>query len=148
MPSYKTAFGSYIKAEDLAGKAVRVAIERVDLEEIKGQDGSKERKLVAHFVGKDKGLVLNRTNADALNDIFGTDDYEQWQGGVILYPDTTTFGGKKVACVRIKGSAASQPVRTVPDPPEPEPMTDEDIPFAWLLPLVLPTLAAMGAVLA
>jgi hypothetical protein len=128
MPSYKSAFGSYIKAEDLQGKAIRASIERVEIEEIKGQDGSKERKLVAHFVGKDKGLVLNRTNADALNDIFGTDDYDHWTGTVILYPDTTTFGGKRVACVRVKGAAASQPVQTVPEP-EPVPLDDSDIPF-------------------
>jgi hypothetical protein len=126
MPSYKTAFGSYIKAEDLQGRAIRVTIERVEIEEIKSDSG-KEKKLVAHFAGKDKGLVLNRTNADTLNEIFGTDDYEQWVGGVVLFPDTTMFGGKKVACVRIKAGMVGQ-AAPLP-PPEPEPVTDEDIPF-------------------
>ena len=128
MPSYKTAFGSYIKAEDLGGRAVRITIERVELEDIKGNDGKTERKLVVHFAGKDKGLVLNRTNADSLNEIFGTDDYDMWSGPVVLFPDTTTFGGKKVACVRIKanaGNGAAAPVRE----PDPEPVTDDDIPF-------------------
>lgn len=126
MPSYKTAFGNYIKAEDLNGKAVRVAIERVTIEEIKG-DGKTEKKLVAHFVGKDKALVLNRTNADTLNEIFGTDDYDEWQGAVVLFPDTTMFGGKKVPCVRIRANSGNP----VPPPPpvDPEPVTDEDIPF-------------------
>lgn len=144
MPSYKTAFGSYIKAEDLQGKAIRVSIERVDIEEIKS-DAGKEKKLVAHFSGKDKGLVLNRTNADALNEIFGTDDYEQWTGPVVLYPDTTMFGGKKVPCVRVKANmngATPPPVVEAPVA-----VTDDDIPFAWMMPMVLPALTVMGTLL-
>lgn len=127
MPSYKTAFGNYIKAEDLNGRAVRVTIEGVTIEEIKS-DGKTEKKLVAHFAGKDKGLVLNRTNADTLNEIFGTDDYDEWQGIVVLFPDTTKFGGKTVPCVRIRsnnGASAPPP----PPPVDPEPVTDDDIPF-------------------
>ena len=124
MANYKTVFGNYIKAEDLAGKAVRVSIDHVTLEDLKSQDGEQQRKLVVHFAGKDKGLVLNRTNADSLCDIFGTEDFENWAGAVVLYPDTTTFGGKKVPCIRIRQHMAA----TVPPPP-PEPVTDEDIPF-------------------
>ena len=126
MPSYKTAFGSYIKAEDLGGRAVRVSIERVSIEEIKS-DGKTEKKLVAHFAGKDKGLVLNRTNADTLNEIFGTDDYEEWTGPIVLFPDTTKFGGKTVPCVRLRANVGNAP----PPPPEPDPVpvTDDDIPF-------------------
>ena len=127
MPSYKTAFGSYIKAEDLAGKAVRVTIERVSIEEIKS-DGKTEKKLVAHFVGKDKGLVLNRTNADTLNEIFGTDDYDEWIGSIVLFPDTTKFGGKTVPCVRLRSNNGSAPVAP-PPPVDPEQVTDDDIPF-------------------
>ena len=127
MPSYKTAFGSYIKAEDLAGKNVRVSIEAVSMEEIKGGDGKAERKLVAHFAGKDKGLVLNRTNADSLAEIFGTEDYDQWTGLVVLYPDMTSFGGKRVPCVRIKQNAGAAP--PPPPPVDDAPLTDDDIPF-------------------
>lgn len=127
MPSYKSAFGSYIKAEDLQGRNARVSIERVDLEEIKAQDGSKERKLVAHFVGRDKGLVLNRTNADALSHIFGTEDYDEWVGVVVLYPDTTSFGGKQVPCVRIKANAPA--AQAAPQPAPVDDITDDAIPF-------------------
>lgn len=127
MPSYKTAFGSYIKAEDLGGRAVRVSIERVTIEEIKS-DGKTEKKLVAHFAGKDKGLVLNRTNADTLNEIFGTDDYDEWTGPIVLFPDTTMFGGKKVPCVRLRSNNGTS--APPPPPVDPvEPVTDDDIPF-------------------
>lgn len=127
MPSYKTAFGNYIKAEDLQGRALRVSIERVEMETIKS-DGKEERKLVAHFAGKDKGLVLNRTNADALASIFGTDDFDEWLGLVVLFPSTTAFGGKTVPCIRIKANATTT-ATPQPPPPEPTDMTDDDIPF-------------------
>jgi len=127
LASYKTAFGSYIKAEDLQGKAVRVHVERVELETIKGNDGQSERKLVAHFAGKDKGLVLNRVNAESMATIFGNEDYDFWAGPIVLYPTTTQFGGKTVPCVRIKASTVPQ----MPPPvePEPEAITDDDIGF-------------------
>jgi hypothetical protein len=128
MPSYKTAFGSYLKAEDLAGRPVRISIDHVSLESIKGTDGKDERKLVAHFTGKDKTLVLNRTNADSLSEIFGTDDYDEWVGSIVLYPDTTMYGGKRVPCIRVR--AATAPAKPAP-PPEPEPfdMGDDAAPF-------------------
>lgn len=125
MASYKTVFGSYLKSEDLQGKAVRITLERVELEDIKGNDGKTERKLVAHFTGKDKGLVLNRTNADSLSAIFVDEDYDNWSGPIVLYPDTTMFGGKKVACIRIREHAGTAP----PPPVEPVAVTDDDIPF-------------------
>src|SRR5687767_13872717 len=128
MPSYKTAFGSYLKAEDLQGKVVNIAIERVSMESVKDQDSGKdEPKLIAHFTGRDKGLILNRTNADALNAIFGTDDYDYWKGVVQLFVDPNVrFGNKTVAVLRIR--AANGQVAPVAPPPVTA-VTDDDIPF-------------------
>jgi len=128
MASYKTAFGSYIKAEDLAGKAVRLHVERVELETIKGNDGEQQRKLVVHFAGKDKALVLNRVNADSMAAIFGSDDFDEWVGPVVLYPTTTQFGGKTVPCIRLKASTAPKPAPE-PEPDVAEDITDDAIPF-------------------
>lgn len=117
MPSYKTAFGSFLKHEDLQGKAIKVTIEEIRQEEINGDHG-KEKKLVARFVGKDKGLVLNRTNADSIAEITESEDTDDWAGAVIvLYPDKTKFGGKTVDCVR---------VRAAKDKPKPEPVAVPD----------------------
>lgn len=127
MASYKTAFGSYIKAEDLQGRAVMVTIESVVLEDL-GKDGKSEKKLVARFHGKDKSLILNRTNADALAYAFNTENYDHWRGPVILYPDTTMYGGKRVACVRVKPADKGAP-QTEPAPAPAEPVTSDDIPF-------------------
>lgn len=134
MASYKTAFGSFLKQEDLLGREVRVVVESVTLEDIKTDDG-KEKKLVAHFTGKEKGLVLNRTTCEALEAITGTDDTDHWTGTpVVLFVDPTVkFGGKTVGGLRIK-SIPSRPVPVAPPPPparEPgsDDVTADDIGF-------------------
>ena len=131
MPSYKTAFGSFLKTEDLQGRQIRVIVEAVELEEVKGEHGM-EKKLVARFVGKDKGLILNMTNCETLGQIAGSEDYDEWGGtALILYPTTTKFGNKTVPCLRIKGVSSSSRVEPPPPPPMPDPIEidDSDIPF-------------------
>lgn len=130
MSNYKTAFGSYLKTEDLQGKACRLVIEAITTEEIDGDHG-KEKKLVARFTGKDKGLILNRTNADSLAEISGSEDTDDWAGVTIgLYPDTTKFGGKTVACMRIRSPQATTPRQAQPPPPSiPESELDDSVPF-------------------
>jgi len=126
-PSYKTAFGSFLKTEDLQGKSVKVVIEKVDVEDVKNDDGV-ERKLVAHFVGKEKALILNRTNCEMLDQVTGSDDYASWVGhAVVLYPTTTKFGNKTVPCLRIRSAAVAPP--PPPPPPVIEDTDDDPIPF-------------------
>jgi hypothetical protein len=127
--SYKTAFGSHLKTEDLQGHAVPVVLESVTIETIKGKEGeADERKPVAHFKGKDKTLVLNRTRCEQLAAIFGNDDMDYWIGPVILAPGTTKFGGKTVGCIDIRPRTAPAPP---PPPPvaEPEDLDSDAIPF-------------------
>jgi hypothetical protein len=128
MASYKTVFGSFLKQEDLAGKAAKVVIEEVGMEEIQGDDG-KESKLVARFVGKTKALVLNRTNCESIEAIAGTDDYGRWAGhAVVLYVDPSVkFGGKTVGGIRIRATLAAAP--PPPPPPAADDELDEAIPF-------------------
>lgn len=121
--NYRTAFGSFLKFDDLQGKAARLTIEEVRTEEINGDHG-KEKKLVARFVGKDKGLVLNRTNADSIAEIAGSEDTDDWHGvQVVLYPDKTKFGGKTVDCIRVRAPQAAKPK---PAPPPVEEDADFD----------------------
>jgi hypothetical protein len=144
MPSYKSAFGSYLKTDDLQGRQTKVVVESVGMEEVKSDDG-KENKLVIRFHGKDKGLILNRTNCELLEQITGSEDYDAWVGAaVMLYPTTTRFGNKTVPCLRIKqiptaavpriaASAVGQAPRSMPVeeyvPDERRLTSDDDIPF-------------------
>jgi hypothetical protein len=64
--------------------------------------GDGETKPVLYFVGKKKGLVLNKTNATKLSAAYG-DETDEWAGkDVILYPDQATFQGRVVDCIRVR----------------------------------------------
>ncbi len=131
MPSYKTAFGSFLKSEDLQGKAVKAVISAVGLEEVKDNDtGRNEKKLVMHFVGKDKALILNRTNCEAMEMICGTDDYGSWVGhAVVLFVDPNVkFGGKTVSGLRIRSASVAVPIAPTPPPPVMD-VEEDSIPF-------------------
>ncbi len=87
---------TYLKAADLQNRRVNVGIDRVVIEEV----GS-EHKPIVYFIGKDRGLVLNKTNGNIIAEMYGpeTDD---WHGKVItLYPARVEFQGKIVDAIRV-----------------------------------------------
>lgn len=87
----------YLKAADLNGRNVSLTIKNVDIETI-GDD----RKPVVYFEGKEKGLVLNKTNANTIAFTYG-DDMDEWRGGeIIIFPTTTDFQGRTVDAIRVK----------------------------------------------
>jgi hypothetical protein len=112
--------GQFIKAADLQGKRVQVTIESVDMEDIGG-----EMKPVVHFKGKDRGLVLNKTNSNAIWGITGSEETDEWTGTIItLYPSKTDFQGRQVDCIRIDGSVPQPKPR-----PKSVDLSDEEVPF-------------------
>jgi hypothetical protein len=130
MANINDAFPSnYIKASDLKGQAVRVEIDRVEFEPV-GQ--KREMKPVLYFTGKEKGLVLNKTNSGKIINITGSTETEDWAGqAILIYPTETEFAGDTVECIRIKPAPANgRPVRqAMQPPPEAPPLNDDDIPF-------------------
>lgn len=116
----------YLKAADLNGAAVTVTIREVKVEPV---GRNKEMKLVAYFMGKEKGVVLNVTNARKIAEIAGSQDTEDWGGTMVaLYPTETEFAGETVECIRVRAP------KTAPKPkPEPEPAysadPDDDLQF-------------------
>ena len=117
---------TYLKAADLQGRRVTVAINTVKMEDIGG-----DHKPVVSFAGKDKGLVLNKTNANMIAEIAGTDETDDWKGvRIVLYPTKTDFQGKRVDAIRVDYPEASANGRAKPVP---QPVADDDdsdpIPF-------------------
>ena len=93
----------YLKKEDIGDKRVVVTIDRVEMEDV-GQGEQQERKPVVYFDGLDKGMVLNKGNADAMTEAAGGDDeMDNWRGvRVVLYVDRNVmFGGKRVGGLRV-----------------------------------------------
>jgi hypothetical protein len=118
--SYKKFVGNakYLKKEDIPSP-INSSILWTKEEEVTAPGKGTETRLVLYFEGLKKGLVLNMANAEALAEITGTDEYEQWSDVPIeLYVDPDVkYGGKKIGGIRIcKPTLVQVPVQ------EPEPV--------------------------
>jgi hypothetical protein len=112
---------TYIMASDLNGQTVTVTIREVKIEQI-GRE--RDSKPVLYFVGKEKGLVLNKTNARKIAGIVGDADTENWTGAKIaIYPTEVEFSGDMVEAIRVK--AATGKAAAPPPPPAREPGEDD-----------------------
>ena len=142
MPTIDDVYGgNTLKDEDLPQdfRAV-LRVESVSVQEFEDRDtpGKMERKFVARFVGKEKGLALNVTNANILAEIAGSRDSDYWPGKlVVMYRTMAEFRGKRVPAIRLDHPPKNAPAaRPAPPPPPPQReagedfvATDDDIPF-------------------
>lgn len=88
---------NYLKAADLKKREVAVTIDRVVMEDLGG-----DHKPVAYFAGKEKGVVLNKTNSTNIASAYGPET-DMWIGkSVILYPAWVDFQGKSMEAIRIR----------------------------------------------
>ena len=114
----------YLKASDLGGRQVTVKIDRVEIEEV-GRD--QERRPVLYFIGKQKGVVLNKTNANKLASAYGQDTDEWADREVILFEAMVDYGGDTVPAIRMKipsTSAYRSPSRQEPPAQERRPASN------------------------
>lgn len=91
-----------LKSEDVtdAGGEMPVTIKSIDMKTFEGE-GTKETKPIMVFTN-DHQMVVNKTNANALAEMFG-DDTEAWIGKEItLIVAQVDFQGKQVPAIRIK----------------------------------------------
>lgn len=118
----------YLKSADIPeGRDIALQIDEVRMESM---EQSKDEKPVLYFIGKEKGLVLNSTNANTIADQY-TDDTDEWHGRpVVLYASTTTYQGRNVACLRVRvpRSAPVAPRQETAIAANPAAI-DDDIPF-------------------
>lgn len=124
---------NYLKAADLQGRRALVLISHIEMEDV----GDEGKKPVLHFQGKDRGLILNKTNAAMLVEICGTPETDQWRGvGIVLYPTRVDYQGKRVDAIRIdypQEQVTQARPQFAPPPQAQAPTGDElgsnDIPF-------------------
>lgn len=121
--------GDFLKVEMLKGKPCTLTMAGTEL--VKFDEGN---KIALHFQGTDKSLALNKTNAFAIGLMYG-EETGGWVGKrVVLYPDTTMFGGKMVPCIRVR-APEGQPAAQAPEPTpqhqnyDGNPDLDDSIPF-------------------
>jgi len=87
----------FLKASDLQGREIRLTMGRVEREKI-GQD----QRLVLYFEGKERGLVLNKTNANTIGDGYGDDTDDWYKQPIILFSVKTDYQGKVVDAIRCR----------------------------------------------
>ena len=77
----------YLGSYSLDGKKeIVVTISKLAQEQVTGQQGRKEDCFVVYFKEFDKGMILNRTNARAIEKVAGSGLIEDWKGKqVTLY---------------------------------------------------------------
>jgi len=126
----------YLKAADLNGGEAVVTIKDCIMESL-GED----RRPVLYFAGKEKGVVLNKTNATNISDAYGGDT-DEWVGKkVVLYTAYVDFQGRSMEAIRIRPAKPNEGAKRAvvepqfdgptdaPPPREFAPADDSDIPF-------------------
>jgi hypothetical protein len=95
----------YLFAEDLHKKTITLTISAVNKDTLVTSKGKKSG-IILTFVGKKKLLVLNKTNACLINEIFPVSaSLREWTGKrITIYPTRCQLGGETVDCIRVWGS--------------------------------------------
>jgi len=129
----------YLKATDLKGREIKLTMAHVQSEEVGMKNGQPDFKPVLYFKGKDKGVVLNKTNANTLSDFYG-DDTDDWlDQPIILFSVMTEYNGKSTPGLRVRIPTAkdNKPARRdpissglddFPGDSKPQPEMNDDIP--------------------
>jgi hypothetical protein len=69
----------WLKPEDLQGRVATVLIREATVETLRGRDGAQREAVVLTFVGKQKRMALNATQARTIAVQLG-DDIDEWAG--------------------------------------------------------------------
>lgn len=115
---------------------ILVTMSLISQEEV-GQE--QEEKYVVWFGELEKGLVLNKINADTISQIVGSDDSDAWIGKqIVLFQTETDYAGKRVPCIRVRApKKIGKPGKPVDEgaaqaamqQQNEEPFGDDDVPF-------------------
>lgn len=124
--------GKYVKAGELRGRDVTVTIESIEpRHELARTDGTKEYKPILRFAGKEKGMVLNKTNATTIAGLFGP-EVSAWIGrSITIYPAHIQAFGKAHVAIRVRDRVPTdngpipEAVQSVPAVEDHDPMTGE-----------------------
>ena len=92
----------YLRSADLQGKDVTLTIEKVSVDELQMRGGLRQKKPVVYFAKTEKMLVLNKTNAMTIAELYGLET-DEWIGKQItIWPTQDRFGPDVVDCIRVR----------------------------------------------
>ena len=109
----------YLEARDLKEKAHVVNVESVRLESVfNPQSNKKDSKICLRFVNRRKSMLLNKTQAGAMEEIARTDDYTKWQGVEVVLTSGRAKNGRQT--IVITDRANSGDIELMYPPPAPK----------------------------
>lgn len=80
MTKYAATESNDLKAADFVGKNLKVTIESVEIRSYEARNGQPAQERAAlHFLGREKTLVLNKTNTKTLINAYGANS-DGWTG--------------------------------------------------------------------
>jgi hypothetical protein len=126
----------FLKQTDV-GSGALLTVSGCTQHNVAQQGADPEMKWCLLFHETDKPLVLNTTNIQLCEHVFGSDDTDDWTGKkIVLYTDpTVSYGGKLVGGIRVRAPKHQAQAQLAPKVgPKPLPvdepdLTDDDIPF-------------------
>ena len=116
----------WLSAKHLQGRSVVVAIEAATVEQLfNPRTKQNEPKFVIAFHKKQLRLVLNKTQAQALADITGSDDSDEWKGHLVtLSPSIAPNAAATITISRppetTKPAPAADDAKSEPDDGDPD----------------------------
>lgn len=129
----------FLKQTDV-GAGVVMTVTGCARHNVAKEGAEEEQKWCLELQESDKPLVLNATNIQLCERVFGSDDTDHWVGKkIVLYVDpTVSYGGKVTGGIRVR-APRQKPVAAVPAKPAPVPVPetepdntpdfDDDVPF-------------------
>jgi hypothetical protein len=115
MSLFNDIYGSkYLSVADLHGETPRHRIGKVDVGDLKDKDGTSKRRILVYFDDVGKPLVLNRTNAKKLAEVY-TEDHKKWVGVVVDLYDEDTSMGKGIRLRPVKSAAVGAAAKDMDD---------------------------------
>ena len=124
----------FLKKEDV-GVGSLMTIEGVTQHNVAKEGADPELKWCMTFAESDKPLVLNATNIQICEAIFGSDNTDDWTGKkIVLYSDpNVSFQGKLVGGIRVRApklkAVAPVAAKATSKPALPAEITEDEIPF-------------------
>lgn len=120
----------FLKQDDV-GRGVLVSVKAVVKRNVSQEGADEEQKWCLTFNELDKPLVLNVTNIQLCEEIFGSDESNDWIGKrLVLYVDPNVmYAGKRTGGIRVRKPKPAAAPAPPPPPVAAEPFDDSDIPF-------------------
>jgi hypothetical protein len=103
----------YLKKEDVGEEGTIVTIASFERVNVAMENEPPEYKWTMRFEEFDKPMVLNSTNINLCEQIFDSDNTDDWQGKkIIVYNEPNiSFGNKLVGGIRIRAHRKAAPPR-------------------------------------